>query len=126
MILYNFDLYDLGAVLVRIRNDIENPVNIEVADKLISIFDDGTAAYYDNIIRRTLSDINSLDKSLWGFVFYNNLYTNIRLLKDGRIYGVLKTVCVSLQAELIAGNYKKAEALADAVHFLPEIIAEVL
>ena len=121
--LSNNDLYDLSAVFKEIRSNILYEYNTAILKKLIEILEN-ESLYEENQIRKALASIGKLEENKWLFVYYNNLYTYRRLLKDSTIYRILIYACSTLKSLFEIGDFEQADALVDSIHCLPEIIAE--
>ena len=70
--LNHFDLYDLTAVLINIRDDIKSNSNLIILESLIKVLND-IDNYADNQIRKKLATLN-LGNDKWYFVYYDNVY----------------------------------------------------
>lgn len=119
-----YDLYDLSAVLVNIRSNIEYKLNVKVLDKIIGVLSIDEEITDENQIRKVIADVPDLDREKWYFVYHNNIYVNHSLVKKEEIYSLLLTICKLLKTTLENQQYDRAYDLADAVHCLPEIIAD--
>lgn len=119
-----YDLYDLSAVLVNIRSDVEYKLNVQILDKIIQMLSTDEYTTEENQVRKAIAEVQNLDREKWYFVYHNNLYVNHSLLKKEEIYSLLLTICKSLKTALENQQYDKAYDLADAVHCLPDIIAD--
>lgn len=118
-----YDLFDISQAFILIRSDIRYNKNIEILNKIIEVI---SAENYieTNQIRISISGITDLDKNIWSYCFYKNLYTNITFLKNQRIINILIKACKELISVLKSENYNKAYDLVDAIHCLPDIITE--
>ena len=118
-----YDLYDMSFALILIRSDIRSRSNIPVLARMIGVLE-AKEATEDNQIRRALSSIAGLDRERWLFVYHNNVYVNCRILKRKSVYDLLIKSFRELERVLRDGEYDRADALADALHCLPEMIAD--
>lgn len=118
-----YDLYDMSFALVMIRYDIRSETNIPVLARMIGVLE-AKEAVGDNQIRRVLSSIAGLDRERWFFVYHNNVYVNCRMLERKSIYDLLIKSFRELERALHGGEFDRADALADALHCLPEMIAD--
>lgn len=118
-----YDLYDMSFALVMIRYDIRSRSNIPVLARMIGVLK-AKEAVGDNQIRRVLSSIAGLDRERWFFVYHNNVYVNCRILKRKSVYDLLIKSFRELERALRDGEYDRADTLADALHCLPEMIAD--
>ena len=67
-----YDLYDLSAVLVNIRSDIQYELNSVILSKVIEVLKLNDQTFQDNQVRKALASIKSLDQERWYFVYHNN------------------------------------------------------
>ena len=118
------DLYDISAAFTRIRYDITYDLNVDVVDKIVQVLISNEELSYENRIRIALSSIDNLSKEQWYFAYHNNLYVHHVLLKNPYIYDILVKACLVLKYALVEKSYDKAYDLVDAIHCLPDIIAE--
>lgn len=119
-----YDLYDLSAVFANIRSDVEYKLNIQILDKIIQVLSVDKETTEENQIRKAIAEIENLDCEKWYYVYHSNLYVNHSILENKDIYKLLITVCELLKTLLENQQYDRAYDLADAVHCLPEIIAD--
>jgi len=123
--LTKYDLYDLSAVFQGIRFDIKDVENPLIIDRLICLLhkhiDDPHTT--QNEIRIELSQTEGLKKEKWDFVFYRNLYVNCSVLKNKNVYILFIDALEYLKNLLLCNEYKKADDSIDALHNLPENIA---
>lgn len=121
-----YDLYDISFALTLIRSDIENEINEKILSKIILVLDEKMVEtiFEENQIRKSVAEVIDLDEERWKWVYCNNLYVNIRLIKDKQIYRLLKKTCSQLHCEINRKNYEKSFDLVDCIHCLPNIIAD--
>ena len=120
----NYDLYDLYAVLIRVRAKPNYDFNEAILDSIVKILD-GYENSEDSCIRKVLRNIQGLDIVLYSFVFVDNYYTFVPLiLKDRGIYGVLSKACNALLSVVQSKNTEQVFELADCLHNLPIEIAQ--
>ena len=117
------DLYDISAAFARIRAEIEYENNIPILQSITKVLSDNTT-YEANQIRNAIAEIPGLDKEKWHYVFHKNLYVYDVILKNHKIIELLIIVCNTLISALRSRKYELAYDLADAIHCLPDIIAE--
>ena len=122
--LFKNDLYDISAAFVNIRSEPNNVLNAEIALKLFEVISDPEPPKDENGVRLALSTIEGLDKSRWYFVFHSNYYVNHSLLKDKNIYLMLIDILDELQNAVSNNNSIQTCDLMDAVHGLPQAIAD--
>ena len=75
-----YDLYDLSAVFVNIRSDVEYELNVQIVDKIIQVLSTGEEATEENQIRKAIAEIQNLDREKWYFVYHNNKYVLLSLV----------------------------------------------
>ncbi|NLE05803.1 MAG: hypothetical protein GX638_13525 [Crenarchaeota archaeon] len=119
-----YDLYDISAAFTRIRHDIHYPLNIEILNRIIAVLDESFPCSGENQIRKAISTIKDLDEELWYFVYTNNVYVNHALVKNQAIYDILIKSCKAIKESIEEEKFEKAYDLVDAVHCLPDIIAD--
>jgi len=90
-----YDLYDLHAILVRIRFSPDDTVNCDIILRVIDVLTDSRNNFDNsdsNLFRTALQLVNGLENNdLYDFAFVENKYSYFPLppLKDERIYTVL-------------------------------------
>ena len=125
MLLLNYDFYDIHAALIRIRHDSTDPHHTEVVRRLRQVID---APQTDNIIesnliRRTLAQIDGLDRDAFAWVYTENIYTyGVVAIKDSRAYEILSCALDELLFCLESGDTARAVELADALHNVPILL----
>lgn len=119
-----YDLYDLSAVLVAIRSDIQYEYNSMILSKIIQVLELNGQTFEDNQVRKALASIKDLDQERWCFVYHNNVYVNHWMLKNKQVYQLLIKACETFKQLLDEEKYEEAYDLADSIHCLPDIIAE--
>ncbi|MBQ7322795.1 MAG: hypothetical protein IJW99_11905 [Clostridia bacterium] len=125
MLLLNYDFYDIHAALIRIRHDPTDPHHTEVVRRLRQVID---APQTDNVIgsnliRRTLSQIDGLDRDTFAWVYTENIYTyGVAVIKDSRAYEILSCALGELLLCLESGDASRAAELADALHNIPILL----
>ena len=120
-----FDLYDLHAIFVNIRNNPANPLNGVIVSKLLQILTLDNKNSDTNQIRVALRELNISDQQEYSFALCENVYTYIPcLIKDENIYKLLRLTCDELLKVIRNGNLEQIEDLADALHNLPLLLAE--
>ena len=117
------DLYDISFVFISIRIDIKNKYNSEVLSKIISVLKENNFVF-DNQIRKAISGINGLNMEQWSPMFHENIYVNHQFLKNTCIYNLLTSLCVEIKYLLEHSDFERAYDLIDAIHCLPNIIAD--
>lgn len=119
-----YDLYDISAVFTQIRSNPEYEWNIAVLDNIIYVLSNDENTFTENQIREALASIEELDNDIWYYVHHNNVYVNHAILKNKAIYQLLIRICTELKTVVANRQFDRAYDLADAVHCLPEIIAD--
>lgn len=119
-----YDLYDLSAVLVNIRSDIQYELNSVILSKVIEVLKLNDQTFQDNQVRKAIASIKNLDQERWYFVYHNNVYVNHRILKNKQVYQLLIKACETFKQLLDDEKYEEAYDLVESIHCLPDIIAE--
>ncbi len=117
------DLYDMTAVLINIRNDIYEELNVKILVQMIKVLKNKINTD-DNQIRKAIASIEEIENECWFFVNINNVYVNHQLMKKDSIYVLLEKLFNELICELEHKNFDKAYDLVDSFHCLPNIIAD--
>ena len=110
-----YDLYDLSAVLVNIRSDIQYELNSVILSKVIEVLKLNDQTFQDNQVRKALASIKSLDQERWYFVYHNNVYVNHRILKNKQVYQLLIKACETLKQLLDEEKYEEADKIRDEI-----------
>ena len=127
MLLLNFDFYDIYAVLISFRNDPSNAFNEKIAKIIKALIESPQVdnIIESNIIRRSLAEIENLDIEKFDWIKTNNVYTyGQKVIKEEIAYHILAKGFAELLLCLQDENYKRFEALADALHNVPIILSE--
>ena len=125
-----YDLYDLHAILVRIRFSPEDTVNHDVISKVIGVLTDNLNNSDDcdsNQFRSAIQSIKGLENNnLYDFAYVENKYSYFPLssLKDEKIYTVLIHCCEELLCAIENNNREQILELSDCLHNLPIYIVE--
>lgn len=125
MRLLNYDFYDLYALLVYFRADVDKVSEYaEAIERIIAYLDEPIQEkeIAFNSIRKVLQLYVSKTESALSWVWTENVYTgNVVLMKDVNSYCILKKV---FQEILLAiGNNERLWSLCDATHNLPVVLA---
>lgn len=121
------ELFDISAAFERIRWDVLSSHNKDVVEKIIYVLYDQrneNDTFSFNNIRKAISSIGNIDKNIWDFVFHENVYVHFSILKNIYIYNLLIKACELLRQAIDEGIVEKIDNLIDAIHCLPDIIAE--
>ena len=125
--IYDFDLFDISATFLKIREDITYSLNVEILCKIIKTLEnDNSNNIMDNKIRSSLASIENIDREKWEFVFHNNFYVNFLIIKDGKIKKILIRFCQILKQCIKEKHFDKAIAFADTIHEMPNAFAQSL
>ena len=127
MLLLNYDFYDIYAVLLSFRNDPSNTFNKQIAKSIKSLLESPQIdnIIEPNIIRRSLAEIKNLDIERLAWIKTNNVYTHgQKVIREEIAYHILSVGFAELLVCLKDKNYKRFEALADALHNIPIILVE--
>ena len=127
MLLLNYDFYDIYAVLLSFRNDPSNAFNEKIAKTIKALLESPQVdnIIESNIIRRSIAEIENLDIELLAWIKTNNVYTyGQKVIKEKIAYHILFEGFSELLLCLQDENYKRFEALADALHNVPIILSE--
>lgn len=120
-----YDLYDIHAILINIRQNPKYELNKEVITKTINVLKNWQNNQKMNQIRTALQSISSLDIEAYNFVYVNNLYTYFpSYLKNENIYIMLIEALECLLIAIEEKNIEKIIDLADCLHNLPIYLVE--
>ncbi|MBS5585864.1 MAG: hypothetical protein KHX36_06555 [Clostridiales bacterium] len=119
-----WDLYDISAALIIVRNDIQNNLNCDILAKISDVLKCSEQKDEENPIRRALASLHGLDSSLWNYVYHDNVYVMHRMVKDSHIYDLLLALCMESLRILEMKNFERARDLLDSYHCLPNMIAD--
>ena len=118
-----YDLYDISYAFCIIRSDVRydlcGRILLEITNALKN-----ENVYEDNQIRRAIASVENISGKQWDFVYHNNVYVNFKLLKDKHIYDLITKICEELIVLFNSNAFERFYDLIDAVHCLPEIIAD--
>jgi len=127
MLLLNYDFYDIHSVLTMLRAKPEKEYNIEIVKAVFEVLStpqtDNTID--DNIIRKKLRTIETLDKDDFRWVFVDNIYTyGWKIIKNEMCYGLLANGFQMMLEYVALGDFQRLEDLADALHNVPLLFAD--
>lgn len=117
------ELIDLSFCLVLIRGNIRAAENIPVLESLIALLQNTAEPITNNTIRQTLAKLNGLGQA-WAFCRHENVYVKTVVYKNSGVLVLLCKNLVRLKELLQLKQFEQATDLADALHTLPEVIAE--
>lgn len=127
MLLLNFDFYDIHSVLVMLRAKPENEYNIDIVKAVLEVLStpqvDNTID--DNVIRKKLRAIETIEKEDFRWVYVDNIYTyGWRIIKDEMCYEFLAKGFQMMLEYAESGELQRLEDLADALHNIPIFFAD--
>ena len=127
MLLINYDFHDIHAILTMLRAYPEKPYNVQIIESVIQILSSPQIdnSIDDNIIRKKLRTIDTIDKEYFRWVLVDNIYTyGLKVIKADFCYSFLEKGFSKLLECAKNEDYKQLEALADALHNIPIFFAE--
>jgi hypothetical protein len=127
MLLLNFDFYDIHSALTMLRAKPEKEYNIEIVKALLEVLSTPQAdnKIDNNIIRKKLRTIETLDKEDFRWVYVDNIYTyGWIIIKDEKCYSFLAKGFQMVLEYAVSGDFQRLADLADALHDIPIFIAD--
>lgn len=127
MLLLNYDFYDVHSILTTLRAKPEKEYNIQIIKSVLQILSKPQidSSIDDNVIRKQLRSINSLDKDCFRWVYVDNIYTyGVKVIKNESYYSFLEKGFLKLLECATNEDYNQLEILADALHNIPIFFAE--
>lgn len=125
--LSNYDFHDIHSVLTTLRSQPDRQYNIEIIKAVLEILltSQSENIIDDNIIRKRLRAVESIDKEIFRWIYVDNIYTYGRkVIKDEICCSFLaKGFKLMLQCAT-CGEYNRISDLADALHNVPIYFAE--
>ena len=118
-----YELYELTAVLVGIRMDIKSEHNLCITEAVIDLLTKEDMVM-DNCVREALSKLNLNNISYWSYITCRNYNHHNTFFKDKEIQNILLVTFIMLKELLVTKKFEQAYDFVDAVHCLPDIIAE--
>lgn len=120
-----FDLYDLHAIFLNVRNNESDVLNEKIISKTLQVLKDRNCSFEINQFRIALKSLALSEHQEYSFVFVNNVYPYIPyLIKEEKIYKLLEIGCEELLRNISNKNYDQVRELADTLHNLPLVLAE--
>lgn len=125
-----YDLYDLHAILVRIRFSPDDTLNYDIIRSVITVLIDNNKNFDNcdsNQFRHAIQSLTELEHNdLYDFVYVENKYSYFPLppLKDKRIYEVLIRSCEELLYAIEKNRREQILELSDCLHNLPVYLVE--
>ena len=127
MLLTNYDFYDIHSVLTMLRAYPEKPYNSKIIESIIQVLSCPQIdnSIDDNIIRKKLRTIDTIDKEYFRWVFVDNIYTyGLKVIKAEFCYSFIEKGFSKLLGCAKNEDYEQLKALADALHNIPIFFAE--
>ena len=127
MLLLNYDFYDIHSAITMLRAKPENEYNFEVINSVLDILRTPQAdnTIDDNIIRKKLRKIESIDQDDFRWVYVDNIYTyGWKVIKDEACYSFLANGFQMMLEYAKARDFQRLEDLADALHNIPIFFAD--
>ncbi len=127
MLLLNYDFYDIHSAITMLRAKPENEYNFEVINAVLDILRTPQAdnTIDDNIIRKKLRKIESIDQDDFRWVYVDNIYTyGWKVIKDEACYSFLANGFQMMLEYAKARDFQRLEDLADALHNIPIFFAD--
>ncbi len=118
------DLYDLYAIVLKMRHDIEHEDNLPILQELITTIGSLEDTTTNNAIRAGLRKRDFCDLERIFFIQHDNIYTYTKCFKSKGIFLLLLSLLYALYDLIKAENYKTAYDLCDKIHDLPVWIVE--
>ena len=122
-----YDLYDLHAILVRIRFSPDDAINYDIMLKVMDVLTNNRDNFDPNQFRLAIQSVNGLrNNNLYDFAYVENKYSYFPLspLKDEKIYSVLVRACEEMLCVIEEHNKEHILDLSDCLHNLPLLIVE--
>ncbi len=127
MLLSNYDFHDIHATLVLLRSKPEKEYNVQVIKSVQQIlsYPEVDNTIDDNIIRKKLRTIETLDTECFSWVYVDNIYTyGLKVIKDNFCYSFLEKGFSKLLECAINQDYNQLKVLSDALHNIPIFFTE--
>ena len=127
MLLMNYDFHDIHAILTMLRAYPEKPYNVQIIESVIQILSSPQIdnSIDDNIIRKKLRTIDTIDKEYFRWILVDNIYTyGLNVIKAEFCYSFLEKGFSKLLECAKSEDYEQLKTLADALHNIPIFFAE--
>ena len=127
MLLSRYDLYDIHSIIVAIRFKPQDRNYVVLIQSVIDVLSTPQIGNVieDNVVRKKIRTIESLDRELFSFAFVDNIYTyGIQFIKDDFPYLFLKNAFEKLLKCVVENDEKQVYCLADALHNIPILFAD--
>ena len=127
MLLINYDFHDMHCVLTMLRAYPKKTYNKQVIQSIIHVLSkpqlDNTVD--NNILRKELRTIETIDKEWFRWVYVDNIYTyGLKVIQNEFCYSFLEKAFRKLLECSVKEDYEQLENLADALHNIPIFLAE--
>ena len=127
MLLINYDFHDMHCVLTMLRAYPKKTYNKQVIQSIIHVLSepqlDNTVD--NNILRKELRTIETIDKEGFRWVYVDNIYTyGLKVIQNEFCYSFLEKAFRKLLECSVKEDYEQLENLADALHNIPIFLAE--
>ena len=127
MLLINYDFHDMHCVLTMLRAYPKKTYNKQVIQSIIHVLSepqlDNTVD--NNILRKELRTIETIDKEWFRWVYVDNIYTyGLKVIQNEFCYSFLEKAFRKLLECSVKEDYEQLEYLADALHNIPIFLAE--
>ena len=127
MLLINYDFHDIHNILVALREYPKKSFNTQIIESVIQVLSEPQIdnTIEDNIIRKKLRTIQTIDKEWFRWTYVDNIYTyGLKVIHDAFCYSFLEKAFQKLFECSVKGDYKQLEDLANALHNIPIFLAE--
>ena len=127
MLLSRYDFYDIYSIVVAIRFKPQDKSNAELIQSMIDILSAPQIGngIEDNVVRKKIRTIETLDREFFRFAFVDNVYTfGNQFIKDDFPYLFLKNAFDKLLKCVVENDEKQVYCLADALHNIPILFAD--
>ena len=127
MLLHNFDFYDIHSVLTMLRAKPEKEYNIEIIKAVLEVLSTPQIGNTidNNIIRKKLRTIETIDKEYFRWVYVDNIYTyGWKIIKDEFCYEFLAKGFQMLLECAVSDEFQRLSDLSDALHNIPIFFAD--
>ena len=128
MLLINYDFHDMHCVLTMLRAYPKKTYNKQVIQSIIHVLSepqlDNTVD--NNILRKELRTIETIDKEWFRWVYVDNIYTyGLKVIQNEFCYSFLEKAFRKLLECSVKEDYEQLENLADAENLEATVVARV-
>ena len=127
MLLINYDFHDIHNILIALREYPKKTFNTQIIESVIQVLSDPQIdnTIEDNIIRKKLRTIQTIDKEWFRWTYVDNIYTyGEMIIHDEFCYYFLEKAFMKLLECSKNEDYQKLEELSNALHNIPIVFAE--